>query len=403
MLTKKGCQAYQNAGTKTTKQQDSLFENCLKVKSTRTHLISKNFLRTTQTLGNITLPGLEGTSRTPSPVGIRLCKTDKVSQHKNSNFFESNRNITHHSYLFKLGDYPHEFLEEVGYDPRERNPSDIPGDIRPGSESDEDYDDEDSSSDLDDIFDTLSVEDIAKKPTAKKRNSSNTKKKKSDPEDDMRRFEVIVQNQVLCPMRSLGIRKRLCCSALLDCGVKLNTIEPHIDRAKGKIYLTGEYQSTLKKTEFRMGDIDAVDDGLLFPYQEHLNRNVSSKWTMVADIPPDIEVENNFVDPRTNLPIEDPITIASVPADASVDGLCSSCLVAHFFIISVNVENPEPPQVRRERKIFSSPPPQFPTSNYTSNNGYKRGRTSSNGGHVSNNGNGGQNESDSLNEVLDGE
>lgn len=71
-----------------------------------------------------------------------------------------------------------------------------------------------------------------------------------------------------------------------------------------------------------MGDIDAVDDGLLFSYQDHLNRNVSSKWTMVADIPPDIEVENSFVDPITNLPIEDPITIASVPADTSVDGLC---------------------------------------------------------------------------------
>lgn len=47
--------------------------------------------------------------------------------------------------------------------------------------------------------------------------------------------------------------------------------------------------------------------------------------------------------------------------------------------------------------------PKFPTRNYTSNNGYKRGRVSSNGGRVSNNGNGGQHESDSLNEVLDGE
>ena len=170
-----------------------------------------------------------------------------MSQHKDSNCFESNRsNLTHHSYLSKLGDYPNEFLEEVGYDPRERNPSDIPGGIRPWSESDEDYDDEDSVSDLDEIFDTLSVEDVAKKPTAKNKNSSNTKKKKkSDPGNDMRRFEVIVQNQVLCPMRCLGIRKRLCCSALLDCGVKLNTTEPQIDRAKGKIYLTGEYQSTL--------------------------------------------------------------------------------------------------------------------------------------------------------------
>ena len=71
-------------------QQDSLFENCLKAKSTRMHLISK-----------------------------KLCLI----------------------FFLKLGDYLNHFLEEVGHDPRAMNPLNIPGDIRPGSESDKDYDD----------------------------------------------------------------------------------------------------------------------------------------------------------------------------------------------------------------------------------------------------------------------
>ena len=209
---------------------------------------------------------------------------------------------------------------------------------------------------------------------------------------------MIVQNQVLCPSRSLGIRKRLCCSALLDCGVKLNTIEPEIKKDKGKIYLTGEYQSTLRDSQYRMGDIDSVIDGLCFPYQEHLNRNVSDKWTMVADIPPGIEVETNFVDPMTNLPIEDPITLTSVPPDAAVDGLCSNCIVAHFFILSVDLENKENPSTRRSRTVVATPPPKVKTQKYTTNrrSSAKRNRSSAGG-----NGGSQVSEDDSLNEVMD--
>jgi len=296
-----------------------------------------------------------------------------------------------------LGDYPNDFLHDVGFTARKRNPDNIPGDIRPGSDDSEEdcnqdnEDIEDSDEDSDDeigpLFDNLSVDET--KPAAK---TSAPIKKKSEPEDDMRRFEVIVQNQVLCPRRDLGIRKRLCCSALLDCGVKLNSIEPHIDRAKNKIYLTGEYQSTLQKSAFRMGDLDEVGDGLVFPYQEHLNRKVSHKWTMVGDIPPGIEVENSFVDPISNLSIDDPITIASVPADAAVDGLCSYCLVAHFFVLSVEIENTEPKQVRRSRVIFTTPPPNVggrsnANTNSDDSNRAKRGRSTD--------------DPDSLNEVMD--
>eukprot|EP00560_Eucampia_antarctica_P006329 CAMPEP_0197823344 /NCGR_PEP_ID=MMETSP1437-20131217/685_1 /TAXON_ID=49252 ORGANISM="Eucampia antarctica, Strain CCMP1452" /NCGR_SAMPLE_ID=MMETSP1437 /ASSEMBLY_ACC=CAM_ASM_001096 /LENGTH=369 /DNA_ID=CAMNT_0043422465 /DNA_START=48 /DNA_END=1154 /DNA_ORIENTATION=+ len=285
------------------------------------------------------------------------------------------------------GDYPKDFLDEVGYTARKNNPDNIPGGIRPGSdeseeeehfEGDKDEDEGDSDDELEEFFDNLYVEDKKKKTVTTKRTP---REKKSNPEDDMRRIEVIVQNQVLCPRRRLGIRQRLCCSALLDSGVKINSIEPSIDRANGKIYLTGEYQSTLKKGAYRMGDLSDVVDGLVFPYQEHLNRNVQSKWTMVGNIPPGIEVENSFVDPTTNKGIEDPITIASVPPDAVSDGLCITCYVAQFFILSVELEKDEPQQVRRSRKIFTSPPPNVAGSdskNYNTNMGNENSSPGSN-------------------------
>lgn len=172
------------------------------------------------------------------------------------------------------------------------------------------------------------------------------------------KIDIIIEKNVPDPRGCRGVRDRLCCRAILPSGLKYNSIEVSIDREKNKVLLTADYIESLKISEYSMCQVKNFDRrrGLETTYQAYLNQKFDGKYKMYGDLPRDVEVENVFVDPNTNLPVTDPVMIGQCDPQAGIDDDGCPAMIAHFFILSVANDSNGTSSVRhRSRTIFQSP------------------------------------------------
>ena len=73
-------------------------------------------------------------------------------------------------------------------------------------------------------------------------------------------------------------------------------------------------------------------------YQTFLNAKFEKQFKIVGKIPKNIEVENGFVNPESNLLASDPIYPVIVP-NIALDGTASEAHVVHFYALVVQKES----------------------------------------------------------------
>ena len=100
----------------------------------------------------------------------------------------------------------------------------------------------------------------------------------------------------------------------------------------------------------------AIRDALQTHYQDYLNKHFKKSFRMVGHLPKNMELENHFVDPRTNLPIEDPLFVGQVDPLDDEQFVSTPGFVCHFFILSVSKTSVNTPRPRRTRRIFVRQP-----------------------------------------------
>ena len=161
-----------------------------------------------------------------------------------------------------------------------------------------------------------------------------------EDEDEMKTIDVFVEHGVRDPRNNYGTRSRLTFCAILDSGVKLDTVEVFLDRNSHKVVLTGEYISNLMFAKVRMGDMMFASNHYQMEsnYQTFLNTKFEKKFKIVGKIPKNIEVENGFVNPESNLPASDPIFPVIVP-NVALDGTALEAHVVHFYAPVVQKES----------------------------------------------------------------
>ena len=134
-------------------------------------------------------------------------------------------------------------MKNVGWNV-ERNPGseDLPENHVPGSDKD---------IELNDDFDQLSIS--RKKEETKEGNQEEeellVEESDVEQEEDMNNIDVILEHGVYNPRNNFGTRSRVNFVAVLD------SVEVFIDQSNKKVYLSGEYISTLWIAKMRMGDL----------------------------------------------------------------------------------------------------------------------------------------------------
>lgn len=216
----------------------------------------------------------------------------------------------------------------------ERNPGseDLPKNLVPGGDNEEDFD-------LEDDFDQLSIV-TSKKKGKKEEDSLEEESEVEDQEEDMKNIDIYLEHGVYDPRNNFGTRSRVNFVAVLDSGVKLDSMEVFIDRSSNKVYLTGEYISTLRIAKLRLGGLAFATNYQQMEscYQSFLNSKAyQHTFKMSGKIPKGIEVENSFVDPETNLPVDNPIYPTKVLPDIA-DGTATEGHVVHFYALVVQKE-----------------------------------------------------------------
>ena len=125
-------------------------------------------------------------------------------------------------------------MKNVGWNV-ERNPSseDLPEDLVPGS---------DEEIDLDEEFDQLSIAEKEKKVPEEEEEDSSEENSEVEPEEDdqMKNIDIYLEHGVFDPRNNFGTRSRVNFVAVLDSGVKLDSVEVFIDRNSNTVFLTGE-------------------------------------------------------------------------------------------------------------------------------------------------------------------
>lgn len=134
------------------------------------------------------------------------------------------------------------------------------------------------------------------------------------------------------PRGTCSWRKRLCYSVILDTGVNLDTVEVSIDRKQNKVYLSGEYISYL--SYYHVLSHRHISKGEHVELQQNQNGQWKKTFTFVGNIPQNIEVENNFVSPSNNLPMDNPILFGIVYTTVD-SGKTIPANIAQFFLLSV--------------------------------------------------------------------
>jgi len=253
-------------------------------------------------------------------------------------------------YFFFTGDYPEDFLKTVGWNV-ERNPGseDLPENLVPGSDDD---------IDLEDDFDQLFIGSLEKegKEEENQEEESSEEESEVEQEDEMKNIDIYLEHGVFDPRKNYGTRSRVNFVAVLDSGVKLDSIEVFIDRNNNKVFLTGEYISSLRFAKLRMGDLAFANNCQQMEacYQTFLNsKSYQQTFKMSGKIPKSIEVENSFVDPETNLPVDDPIYPIKVLPD-TVDGTATEAHIVHFYALVVQKESNGNGVPNRSRRFYNT-------------------------------------------------
>ena len=241
-------------------------------------------------------------------------------------------------------------MKNVGWNV-ERNPSseDLPEDLVPGS---------DEEIDLDEEFDQLSIAEKEKKVPEEEEEDSSEENSEVEPEEDdqMKNIDIYLEHGVFDPRNNFGTRSRVNFVAVLDSGVKLDSVEVFIDRNSNTVFLTGEYISTLRIARLRMGDLTFSQNCQQIEacYQTFLNsKSYKQTFKMSGKIPKSVEVENAFVDPETNLPVDDPIYPVKVLPDV-LDGTATEAHVVHFYALVVQKESNGNGHSTRSRSFYNT-------------------------------------------------
>lgn len=243
-------------------------------------------------------------------------------------------------------------MKNVGWNV-ERNPGseDLPENLVPGSDDD---------IELDDDFDQLSISSKKKETKEENQEEEELLVEESDveeeEEDNMKNIDIYVEHGVFDPRNNFGTRSRVNFVAVLDSGVKLDSIEVFIDRSNNKVYLSGEYISTLRIAKMRMGDLYFASNcqQMESSYQTFLNsKSYQQTFKMCGKIPNGVEVENTFVDPETNLPVDDPLYPTKVVPDRT-DGTATEAHIVHFYALVVQKETNGNGMAPRSRCFYNT-------------------------------------------------
>ena len=239
-------------------------------------------------------------------------------------------------------------MKRVGWNVQ-RNPAseDLPEDLVPGS---------DEESDLEEEFEQLSIAGKEKQGEEEQEDLLEDESEgEPEEEEEMKKIDVYLEHGVFDPRNNFGTRSRVNFVAVLDSGVKLDSVEVFIDRNSNTVFLTGEYISTLRIARLRMGDLTFSQNCQQIEacYQTFLNsKSYQQTFKMSGKIPKSIEVENAFVDPETDLPVDDPIYPVKVLPDV-LDGTATEAHVVHFYALVVQKESNGNGHTTRSRSFYN--------------------------------------------------
>ena len=107
---------------------------------------------------------------------------------------------------------------------------------------------------------------------------------------------------------------------------------------------------------YQLAEDVTIRNNLQTHYQDYLNKHFRKSFRMVGYLPKNMELENHFVNPSTNLPIDDPIFFGQVDPLEEEQMVATPGYVCHFFILSVLKVSANTPRPRRTRTIFVRQP-----------------------------------------------
>jgi hypothetical protein len=176
-----------------------------------------------------------------------------------------------------------------------------------------------------------------------------------DAQGTMKGF--FIQEDIQDPDDPLVKRRRMCCFYLLPSGMNVNNVE--VTRAGRVVTLNGRLAPETARADILLGDIGALDPSMVKGLQEEIdkqlrveNRNgsfTSLSWEGAVMLPGNVEIEKDFVNPRTNRIARDPVCFNRIPStDPEVQS--DTILCACFILARKDHEGGTPARGSRDRR-----------------------------------------------------